>query len=169
MKILILYGSKYGTTEECARKLKSYLHGDIDLVNIKENKGVKLANYTKIIIGGSVYAGMFNKDIKKFLENNKSELAQKYLGIYMCCMSHGEKVKEQLEQNIPKEILDAAKIKESFGGAFKFSKMNFFEKMIIKMIAKKDENIGTVDGKKDIYKIDQEAISKFAVAMSKLI
>ncbi|MEG0672276.1 flavodoxin domain-containing protein [Clostridium sp.] len=167
MKSLVLYGSKYGTTEECAKKLKDHLHGEVDLINVEENKDIKLANYNKVIIGGSIYAGMINKGIKKFIEDNKSELIGKDLGLFMCCMSDGEKVKEQFEQNIPKEILDAAKVKENLGGAFKFSKMNFFEKKIIKMISKKDPSLGSVDCKTDIYKIDEDAINKFAIAMGK--
>ena len=167
MRSLILYGSKYGTTEECSKKLKDYLDGEVDLINVEENRDIKLDNYNKIIIGSSIYVGMFNKGIKRFVEDNKSELAGKELGLFMCCMSDGEKIKEQFEQNMPKEILDAAKVKESFGGTFKFSKMNFFEKKIIKMIAKKDPSQGTVDGKTNIYKIYEDAISKFAIAMDK--
>ncbi|MEG0296402.1 MAG: flavodoxin domain-containing protein [Clostridium sp.] len=167
MKSLVLYGSKHGTTEECAKKLKGYLDGEVDLINVEDNKEIKLDDYNKIIIGSSIYAGMINKGIKKFIEDNKSELIGKNLGLFMCCMSDGEKIKEQFEQNIPKEILDAAKVKESLGGAFKFSKMNFFEKKIIKMIAKKDPSLGSIDGKTDIYKIDEDVINKFAISMGK--
>lgn len=167
MKSLVLYGSKYGTTEECAKKITQYLEGEVHLINIKENKDIKLANYTKIIIGSSIYAGMINKGIKKFIEDNKSELIGKDLGLFICCMSHGEKVKEQFEQNIPKEVLDATKVKENLGGEFKFSKMNFFEKKIIKVISKKDPSLVAVDGKTDIYKIDEDEINKFAIAIGK--
>lgn len=167
MKSLILYGSKYGTAEECAKQLKGKMQGEVELINIKDNKDILLTDYNKIIIGGSIYIGMINKEIKAFIESNKSELIQKELGLFMCCMSDGEKVKEQFEQNLPKEVLDAAKVKENLGGAFKFSKMNFFEKKIIKMIAKKDPSQGIIDGKTDISKIDEDAISRFIVAMGR--
>ena len=41
--------------------------------------------------------------------------------------------------------------------------MNFFEKTIIKIIAKKDKSLGKVDGKTDISKINEENIKVFAV------
>ncbi|MEG0857510.1 MAG: flavodoxin domain-containing protein [Terrisporobacter sp.] len=165
MKSLIVFGSRYGTTEICANKLKEYLNGEVEIVNIDKNDNIILEKYENIIIGSPVYAGSFNKKIKEFIENNKIELTKKRLGLFMCCMSQGEKIKEQFEQNVPKDILKVASVKVNFGGEFKFSKMNFFEKKIIKIIAKKDRSLGEVDGKSDIYNINEDAIKSFAKSM----
>ncbi len=162
MRSLILFGSKYGTSETCAKKLKGYMHGEVDLVNVKNSADILLDNYDKVIIGSSVYMGIINKEIKKFIKDNQSELMSKKLGLFICCMSEGEKINEQFAQNLSKEILDSAMIKENFGGEFKFSKMNFFERKIIKMIAKKGPSLEVVDGKTDINKINEDAISRFA-------
>lgn len=167
MRSLILIGSKYGTTEECGEKLKSHLEGEVDLISIANNNDIKLSNYNKVIIGTPVYAGMINKDIKAFIEGNKEELIGRDLGIFLCCMSEGEKLKEQFEQNIPEEILEVLKVKEGFGGAFKFSRMNFFEKLIIKMITKKDPSLGAVNPKVDMYKIQEDTIKRFAEEMGR--
>ncbi len=165
MRDLILFGSKYGTTETCANKLKEYMGGEVEVININKDSNISLDIYESIIIGSPVYAGMFDKEIKKFIEDNKDKLATKKLGLFMCCMSDDKRVIQQFEENVPKEILEKAKIKESFGGEFKFSKMNFFEKIIIKMIAKKDKSLGKVDGKTDINKINEAAIKKFAMVI----
>lgn len=165
MKSLILFGSKYGTTETCANKLKGYMNGEVEVLNINKASNVLLDDYDKVIIGSPVYAGMFNKGIKAFIENNKSELMNKKLGLFMCCMSDGKKITEQFEANVPKELLEKAKIMESLGGEFKFSKMNFFEKKIIKMISKKDKSLGEINGKTDISRIDENAIKNFTKFM----
>lgn len=165
MRTLIIYGTKKGTTETCANKLKEYMIGDVDIINIKDNKSIDLNIYSTVIIGSPVYAGMFIKEIKEFIENNKSNLLDKKIGLFMCCMSQGEMVEKQFKENVPKEILDSSKIKSNFGGEFKFSKMNFFEKTIIKMIAKKDKTLGVVDGKSDISKIKEDNIKAFAQAL----
>lgn len=165
MRSLILFGSKYGTAEECAKKLKEKLKGDVDLINIKNSKEISISDYDKVIIGGSVYMGMINKEVKEFVECNKSELISKKIGLFMCCMSEGDKIIEQFNQNLPNEVLSAAKVKESFGGEFKFSKMNFFERQIIKMISKKDPKIGKINVKNDFNRIDEEAINRFAIAI----
>ena len=57
------------------------------------------------------------------------------------------------------------KLFSNFRGEFKFSKMNFFEKTIIKIIAKKDKSLGKVDGKTDISKINEENIKVFAKSL----
>lgn len=162
MRTLIIYGTKKGTTETCANKLKGYMTGDVDMINIKDNKGIDLNIYNTVIIGSPVYVGMFIKEIKIFMENNKSNLLNKKIGLFMCCMSQGEMAEKQFKENVPKEILNTAKIKSNFGGEFKFSKMNFFEKTIIKIIAKKDKNLGKIDGKTDINRISEENIRIFA-------
>ncbi|MGL5086612.1 MAG: flavodoxin domain-containing protein, partial [Clostridium sp.] len=81
MKSLILFGSKYGTTEASANKLKGYLQGEIDVINIKNKQDISLNNYERVIMGTSVYAGMINKDIKSFIESNKAELINKKIGL----------------------------------------------------------------------------------------
>lgn len=165
MRSLIVYGSKKGSTEYCANRLRSYINGNVDVVNINIIKDIDLNKYDTVIIGSSVYAGMFVKGIKEFIENNKVKLKDKNIGLFMCCMSNDEIVEKQFKENISEEILKVAKIKSNFGGEFKFSKMNFFEKTIIKMIAKKDKTLGVVDGKSDISKIKEDNIKAFAQAL----
>lgn len=160
-----MYGTKYGTTESCANKLKEYLSEDTKVLNIKDTTDICLDDYDSIIIGSPVYAGMFNKGVKKFIEENKDKLIQKKLGLFMCCMADEKKAVEQFKQNVPKEVLDAAKFKENFGGEFKFSKMNFFEKNIIKLICKKEPSLANIDGKSDVNSINDSAIRKFARVM----
>ncbi|MGL5692637.1 MAG: flavodoxin domain-containing protein [Peptostreptococcaceae bacterium] len=165
MKTLIVFGSNYGSTEECAKMLKNYIGQNCEVINVNNIKNTSLNKYENIIIGSPVYAGMFNKEIKEFIENNKDELINKKIGLFMCCMSNGEKINEQFEANLPKEILNNAVIKENFGGEFNFSKMNFLERSIVKMIAKKDKSLGKVDGKSNINIIDNDLIQQFAKCM----
>lgn len=40
MRILLIYSSKYGTTEICAKKIVDNLDGKVDLVNIKEKNNI---------------------------------------------------------------------------------------------------------------------------------
>lgn len=165
MKGLIIYSSKHGTTEYCAKKLKENLNSQFDIINIKNVKTIDINNYSKIIIGTSVYAGAINKDLKAYVESNKAELLTKDLGIFMCCMSKEDKANQQFKDNFSEELLKSSKIIASFGGEFKFSKMNFFEKTIIKIIAKNDPELGKVDGKTDINKINENTLKDFSKIM----
>lgn len=165
MKGLIIFSSKHGTTEYCAKKLQNNLKSDFDIINIKNIKSIDISNYEKIIIGTSIYAGAIDKELKSFIESVKTELFSKDLGIFMCCMSDEPKVSQQFKDNFPEELLKSSKIVASFGGEFKFSKMNFFEKTIIKIIAKNDPKLGKVDGKSDINKINENIIEDFSRIM----
>ncbi|GAA0181489.1 flavodoxin domain-containing protein [Clostridium sediminicola] len=166
MKTLIVFSTKYGTTEKCAKILKEKLNGDIDLCNLKKTDEVEIFNYDKVIIGGSIYVGQIQKEVKKFCSENLNKLKKKRVGLFICCMNE-KSGQEQLNNSFPKELLISAVAKETFGGEFRFSKMNFFEKFIIKTISKKDENMPPIDTKKDISKIVEENINKFVQYIEK--
>ncbi len=75
-KTLIAYVSKGGATEEAARKiaetLRSKFQLEVDLVDLKEQKPLDLAQYQNIIVGGGVRGGKVYSKALKFLENDLS-------------------------------------------------------------------------------------------------
>jgi menaquinone-dependent protoporphyrinogen oxidase len=72
----------------------------------------------------------------------------------------------QLNGAFPKELVNSCIAKDSFGGQFKFSEMNFMEKAITKMVskalAKTDGSLPSVDVKNDLSMISKENIDRFA-------
>lgn len=153
MKILIAYGTKHEFAKKCSERLLEKLHGNIKLCNLKKQNQLDLQEYDKIIIGGSIYAGQIQKEVKEFCLKNLEELKKKKLGLFICGMTEGNKAMEQLDKVFPEELIKNAIVKENFGGEFVFSKMNFMEKFIIKKIAKTSE---------DITNLKEENIDKFA-------
>lgn len=162
MKTLIIYGSKHGVTEKCSEILKNKLNGEVLLVNIKEDKIPDLDSFNNVVIGGSIYIGKIQKEISEFCSKNTNILKSKKIGIFVCCMSEGEKAISQLNGCLPKELISRAIVKEHFGGGFTFSKMNFFERFIIKMVSKKEKK--TVN--EDVLNIHEENINKFVLLMN---
>ena len=155
MKTLILLSSKYGTTEKCGSLLREKLKGEVELVNIKKGNIPELDQFDRVIIGSSVYVGKISKNISEFLLANLNTLKTKEIALFICCMAEGEEGEKEINSVYPEELLAVAIAKGCFGGEFVFSKMNFFEKLIIKKISKKD-------GKEDISNISEEKINKFA-------
>lgn len=135
MKTLIVYGSKYGFTEECAMKLKSQMGKDTQCINVKKEKVQGIESYNRILIGSPVYAGTFQKEIKAFCEEYLQILLKKEVGIFGSGGSVSE-FRKVVEQNIPKELFVHATAISCLGGEFRLSKMNFFERAMIKMISK---------------------------------
>lgn len=153
MKTLIVYGTKYGCTEKCARILSEKLTGEVDMYNLKGLKDVDISQYDKVIIGGSIHIGKIRKEVEEFCSEKLDELRSKKVGLFICCMRDGETAKEELNNAFPKELLASAIAKEYFGGEFIFSKMKFLDRLIVKKVSKID---------KDTSNINMENINRFA-------
>ncbi|EPY6471102.1 flavodoxin domain-containing protein [Clostridium sporogenes] len=152
MKTLIIYGTKHGTTEKCSKFLKEKLLGDIVTINIKKENVPDINSFDNIIIGGSIYMGQIQKEVKNFCIENINILKEKRVGVFICGFNEKD-MEVQLNNAFPKELLTNAVAKECFGGEFIFKNMNFFERFIMKKISKID---------KDTSKISEENINKFA-------
>ncbi|SHH76411.1 flavodoxin domain-containing protein [Clostridium grantii] len=139
MRILIAYGSKHGATEKAAKELGDKLkNNDVHIINLKKEK-TEIDHYDTIIIGGSLYAGILQKEVKAFCVNNESQLAKKKLGFFLCC-GNESKFEEQLDMVFPKNLLDVATAKGYFGYEYDFKKMNFLEKIVVKKVVKVNES-----------------------------
>jgi menaquinone-dependent protoporphyrinogen oxidase len=136
MKTLVLYASKYGMTEKLANIMVRH-RTNVHLESIDEFTN-SLADYDEVILGTPIYAGMINKKLKKFIEMNKNTLLEKQVKVFLCGMSP-ENEDQVIEQNFDPEIQSRSTIKYC-GGAFQFKKMNFFFKMIVKKMAKTDQD-----------------------------
>ena len=62
MKTAIVYATKYSCTKECAEILKTYLHGEVNILSAKADK-INLSQYDAVFIGGSVYMGKIQKAV----------------------------------------------------------------------------------------------------------
>ncbi|OGF44688.1 MAG: hypothetical protein A2452_07850 [Candidatus Firestonebacteria bacterium RIFOXYC2_FULL_39_67] len=152
MSTVILYSTRHGAAKKCAELLKFKIFGS-EIVDIKNNPGFDVSSYDTVIIGGSIRAGRAKKELRKFCEKKKEVLLKKKLGLYICCMSEGEKAEEQIKTNFPVELYDKAAAKDYFGGIFDFTKLNFIERFIVKKVAKIKESV---------FNIKEDRITKFA-------
>jgi menaquinone-dependent protoporphyrinogen oxidase len=149
MSTLIFYASQHGCTEKTANILKSKLKDDVTMINLKKNKRPDLTAFDTIIIGGSIHAGKMQSNLRKYIQKNLDPLLKKKLGLFLCCMEEGENAQRQFDEAFPEELRNHASAQGLFGGEFDFDKMNFFEKAIVKKVAKvtapvsniKEENI----------------------------
>jgi len=143
MKTLILYATKHGTTHEIARRIAGQT-GDATVHNLKQRGAPALDSFDRIIIGGSIYAGMMRKEAKTFLSRNADVLRRKELGLFLCCLD-AYKQKEYFDTNIPSELLQSAKATAFLGGIFDPEKSSFMERFIMKLAAKQPKYINNID------------------------
>lgn len=140
MAILIVYASKYGSTERCAKMLASKLKASTELIDLKATMPEDLSKYDTVIIGSPLYIGRMRKEVRTFCSKNLEKLKKLQLGLFLCGMSEGEAVKNSLINGFPEELRAKATIIEWFGGEFQLDKMGFLDKFIVKKMTKVSES-----------------------------
>jgi menaquinone-dependent protoporphyrinogen oxidase len=135
LKSIILYATKHGTVEKAVSKLKQEMGDNVDSFSVQNGAVPSLKEYDLVIIGGSIYMGNIQKEMKNYLKENMSLLLEKRIGLFLCA-AQSEKVElqKEWENAFPEKLYNHAMIKENFGYEFDFSKMSFLEKLIIKKI-----------------------------------
>ncbi len=156
MKTLIAYATRYGATEKASRLLSEELQGDVHLCNLSQDPAPDISAYDRIIIGGSIYVGQIQDDVKTFCSENLAALQQKRLALFICCGDE-DRVQEQLEQNFDAALMAHAKPVGYFGYEYDFAKMNFLFRLIIRAKAKVRQSQ---------YELREDNISAFADSLN---
>ncbi|WP_343348587.1 flavodoxin domain-containing protein [Terrisporobacter petrolearius] len=152
MKSIVVYESKYGSTERYAKWIGEEL--DSKVSKIEDISTVDLLNYDNIIFGGWLHAGTIKgfkniyKDIDKFKSKN---LIVFYVGLSIM----DEKIYEEVKKN---NFHDVDNIKQFYlRGAFNYNNLNISDKLmmnVFKRILKKqkeDEMDENTKGMLDAY------------------
>ena len=155
MKTIIFYATKHGATAEIAKRIAAQME-NAETCDLKNENIPQIKDYECVIVGSSIYAGAFRKEAKDFLKLNADELCKKKLGLFICGMGESNE-DDAFKSNAPDEVVKAAVVKNILGGAFDPKKANFFERLVMKAVAKQS---GYID------KINDEKISKFVEALS---
>ena len=140
MRNLIIYGTKYGCTAECANKLAASLEGQTDVLNVEQNATIDVSVYDRIIIGSSVYMGQINKKLKKFIEEHLAKLLGKETVIFICC-SLPDNFNDVLAANFPEQLLANTMEKTFVGGRLDIDKMKLVDRTIAKLMSKQKGDV----------------------------
>lgn len=159
MNHLIIYSSKYGAVEKCAKLIKDKLEGNTKMVNLKTEPVPSLEGYDTVLLGGGVYAGKIQDELKKYSQSHKDELCKRKLGVFILCKDEGEKAQEYIQNNFSKPIVIHASVIKHLGHEINLEKMNFIEKTLLKTLFKI---------KKSYSKLNQNAINELADKMNKM-
>lgn len=157
MNTLIVYCSSHGTTEKSARLISENIEGNVLAVDLKRDKlFFDLNDFDAVIIGGSIHAGEIQKKIRQFIKNHQVELLKKELGLFLCCMREGEEAVGQFNNAFPHDLRKNSVAMGLFGGEFLVSKMNFFERQVVKKV----DGVTSDESRLDIQSI-MEFVSRF--------
>ncbi len=174
-KILIIYGSRFGSTAEISEKISEYLNKEgftTTLMNLKDKsskKKLKIDDFDGILIGSGIKIGSWTKEAKKFLKENTKALKQKenLLGIYVSCgeamnPNKCEVAREKYIDPILNQYGLSPGLKQAFGGVLDLSEnstLGFLNKKMMELASKEDPNI--MKGKRNDFR-NWEQIFEFA-------
>jgi len=146
MKTLIVYATKYGAAGEVARRIADRI-GGAALHKLGEGAVPSPSEFDCVIIGSPLYAGMIRKEAKAFQANYADALKGKTIGLFLCGIDENAGA-QCFEANFEPDILQAAKAHAVLGGIFDPKKANFFERFIMRAIAKHSAYINTINNDK---------------------
>ncbi len=144
LKTLIVYATTYGYTVDCVQSLCEQIKGEKSAINISKNNNISIDGFDTIVIGGSIYMGQIQKQVKNFCNENLEVLKQKNIALFLCCgFVHNFEL--NLKNSYPSELLNIAFSKECFGGELRLERMKFAHKMITNLMKKATQDDGNTN------------------------
>ena len=151
-RILIVYGTRYGSTGEIAEamaKTAQEIGAHVDLINLKKQKPPKSPeDYNLVVIGSGIQVGKWTKEPLEFIKKNLDTLSKTKTALFVVCGDAASPDKCDFAQityldKILEEYPSLNPLSTGlFPGIFDFSKYNFAVRSLVKSIVKKEMEPG---------------------------
>jgi menaquinone-dependent protoporphyrinogen oxidase len=173
MKLLIIYGTTEGHTRKIARFMENVLQDIGHEVTIADasDDPPSPTYYDAIIIGASIHIHKYQPAITHYI-NSHLDLLNKMPGAFFSvCLAVASDLEEEHQeaQKITSDFLMQMGwkplITTQIAGALKYTQYDFFKRLVMKMIAKKEGR--STDTSKDYEYTDWEAVKKFVTGFVK--
>jgi menaquinone-dependent protoporphyrinogen oxidase len=181
MRVLIAYGSRYGSTEEIASRLAEFLREEgveAEVLDLKrERNWPPLEGFDGVMVGSGVKVGRWMNEPREFLKRKSEELRGRRLAVFVSCFSAlnaPDYARTDLLEKLMEEAGVKADLYEAFGPLVDFSKgsrIGFLDKKVAQTVMSRDsEKTGIkldMDGRNDLR--DWEKIREFARRFAELL
>lgn len=155
---LIVYASRHGDAEKCARDIFDLIDGKVDICDLSNRESFPdTSTYDTVIIGSSIYHGKIPESVSNFCRVNLDILTQKRLGLFITCPDSGERAEKKLQEAYPPELFNSAIISDYFGGEIDPSGFSILERIITNRLSGPRESS---------IPVFREKIEKFAKKMN---
>lgn len=140
MRLLVVYGSQYGSTKGIAVRIAEKLvAGGHEAAAIQAKEVHDVAGYDAFVIGSAVFMGSWMNDVSEFVRGNVRTLAARPVWLFssgpLGTESKDAQGKDMRESAVPKEIAEFeplihAKGHHVFYGAFDHTKLKFAHRAV---------------------------------------
>lgn len=183
MKVLIAYGTRYGSTEEISQEIAKVLGEksfEVEVFNLgitKSKNWPKVDEFDGLLVGTSLKINSWKKQVKTFIEKNKEKLKTLKFGVFTCgawAIAEPIDAHEEIARRLTKNFGLKADIYSAYGGVLDFSedsKVGRAGKLALKATAlglEKDKDI-PVDKEKINDFRDWDKIRRFAADFAALL
>jgi menaquinone-dependent protoporphyrinogen oxidase len=169
-RLLVLYGTTDGQTKKIAEALGNDLRVEgcsADVVNAADRAEVSPHAYDAVIVGASLHAGGYQRDVKRWVRLHAKELNRKPSAFVSVCLGVLEKnpVTDRNLKRIMGEFFDATNwhpgMNRIVAGGLPYTKYNFMKKWIMRRIVVK-AGAGDTDTSRDYEYTDWADLKAFA-------
>ncbi len=175
MKILIIYGTIEGQTRKIARFMEEVLQDaghKVAIANAIEEPPSPGA-YDAVLVGSSIHMHKYNSAIVDYATRHATTLNGMPSAFFSVCMAVASDLEEEHREaeKIASDFLDQVGWQpmqvQQIAGALKYTQYDFFKRLIMKMIAKKEG--GSTDTSRDHEYTDWEMVKKFVLEFSEKV
>lgn len=172
MKALIVYGSRGGATKEIAEEIGKVFGEQgfaATVVDARRSKGIDVNAFDLVVVGSSIFMGMWKRQSKAFLKRNAKALARKNVALFSSGLAGNNPEKaEYARQSIERTASMFPGIKPLatayFGGYLDFTSKSRIDRFF-GMVRKDMESKG-FDTSKPIDRRDWAAIRAWAGSLA---
>lgn len=149
MKVLIVYDTKHGTTEEVAGRIADSVKargGAAELLNLRGRGAASrsIDGYDAVALGAPFYAGRWSRRTLAFASAHEAKLMSKRLGIF--AIGADPKLGDTAAKAaLPASLSSSVAASAYFGGRFDYARLGFLERLIVKAVSGKAESSSTLD------------------------
>jgi menaquinone-dependent protoporphyrinogen oxidase len=182
-KVLIVYGTRYGTTANTSEVIADTLREvgyEVKILDAKKEKVQNISEFDLIIVGSGIQMGKWTKEPEDFLKRHQNELLKKKVALFVSCgganpLSEGEKKNKEFD-DAKRKYLEEKSVEFKvnpvalgfFGGCYDFNQMSWFFKKTLSSIKPKLESAGYKESKAGVYDLrDIDAIRNWTRELAK--
>lgn len=184
-KVLIVYGTRYGTAANTSEVIADTLRQvgcEVKLVDAKKDKVQSISEFDLVIVGSGIQMGKWTKEPEEFLKKYQNELSKKKLALFVTCgsanpLSEGEQKSKEME-DAKRKYLEDKSVEYMvnpvalgfFGGCYDFNQMSWFFRKTLSSIKPKLEGAGYKESKAGVYDLrDLDAVRDWTREVVKMV
>ena len=167
MKLLILYGTTEGQTRKIAHFIEAVLQNAGHQVTVADTttEPPTPKEFDAVIIGASIHMHKYQSAVKHYIRKHVAELNQMPGAFFSVSLAAASGLEDE-HREVQKITIDFLEqtgwkplITSQIAGALKYTEYDYFKRLIMKMISKKEG--GATDTSQDYEYTNWDEVTKF--------